>query len=169
MRYLSPTVLFLLIFSCNHKEGIPNDIIKPEKMQLILSDFIKSDVYTMEIIKKQSLGNDTASNLRIQQIIFNHYKISRNDFYKSYQYYYIHPELMVSVLDSITKKLYTARPFQKNINIFPPLKEKGNTDKIELKKQKSIEENPLIIKGKSFQRFNPKLFNKKKLIINPNE
>ncbi len=169
MRYFSSTLLFLLIFSCNHKEGIPNDIIKPEKMQLILSDFIKSDVYTMEIIKKQSLGNDTVSNLRIQQIIFNHYKISRNDFYKSYQYYYIHPELMVSVLDSITKKLDTAKPFQKNMNIFPPLKEKGNTDKIEIKKQRGIEEHPIPLKEKSHHRFNPKLFHKKALIINPNE
>ncbi len=169
MRYLLPTFLFLLIFSCNTKDSIPNDIIKPEKMQLILSDFIKSDVYTTEIINKQSLESDTVSNLRIQQIIFNHYKISRNDFYKSYQYYYIHPGLMISILDSITNKIDTAKPFQKNMNTFPPLKEKGNEDKLVIKKQKSIEENPLKLKGKSFQRFNPKLFNKKKLIKNPNE
>ena len=71
-------------------------------MELVLWDYIRADAYAGNIIKTQPGKNDTAENIRLQQLIFSKYNITREQFYKSYEYYVAHPEMMTSVLDSIT-------------------------------------------------------------------
>ena len=97
---LSVLILFLL-FSCKNNNQLPADIIKPKQMKLIMWDFIRADVYASEIIKQQAVENDTTVNLKYQQIIFKHYNISKDKFYKSYKYYYSHTDLMTALLDSV--------------------------------------------------------------------
>ena len=71
-------------------------------MKLIMWDFLRADVYANEIIKKEAIDNDTTINLQYQEVIFKHFKTTKDKFYKSYQYYYEHPDLMTALLDSIT-------------------------------------------------------------------
>jgi Domain of unknown function (DUF4296) len=91
----------VLISSCNNKNNVPADVLKPDKMQAVLWDVIKADIFTAEFIKKDSSKNAATENLKLQQQIFAIHKISKADFYRSYDYYKSNTELFKKVMDSM--------------------------------------------------------------------
>jgi hypothetical protein len=93
--------IFLLFFSCSHEEKIPRNILTPQKMQLVFWDYLRADAYCSRVMKSDSTNNDSSMNANFQIIIFNHHKISKEDFFRSYNYYIAHPELMTPILDSM--------------------------------------------------------------------
>ena len=97
-------VLLSLIsfFSCGNKNKIPEGILKPDKMQAVLWDVIRADAFTADFIKKDSTKNATAENLKLQQQVFAIHHISRQDFYKSYDYYKLNPGRLKTIMDSMT-------------------------------------------------------------------
>lgn len=103
MRILTCLLLFMLfIVSCRQKQ--PAAIIPKAKMELILWDFLRADVYTFQYLKKDSLTNDTLANIALQNKIFRNYKTSREEFKRSYEYYINRPEEMNAILDSIVSR-----------------------------------------------------------------
>ena len=91
--------------SCGNKNKIPQGILKPEKMQLVLWDVMKAEAFTADFIKKDSSKNALAENLKLQQEIFAIHKISKADFYSSYNYYKTNTPLFKTMLDSLIKKM----------------------------------------------------------------
>lgn len=91
--------------SCGKKDEIPQGILKPEKMQLVLWDVMKAEAFTADFIKKDSTKNAVAENLKLQQQIFAIHKISKADFYSSYNYYKTNTALFKTMLDSLIKKM----------------------------------------------------------------
>jgi len=87
--------------SCTSKEKIPADILKQDKMQAVLWDVMKADAFTTDYIKKDSSKNAGAENLKLQQQVFAIYKISKEDFYRSYDYYKTNPVVFKRIVDSI--------------------------------------------------------------------
>lgn len=75
-------------------------------MQLVLWDYIRADVYSNDFVKKDTVNkiNDTLENIRLQNKVFSFYKITREEFYKSYNYYIDHPEIMDPLMDSMISK-----------------------------------------------------------------
>ena len=70
-------------------------------MQAVLWDVIKADAFTTEIIKKDSAKNVTEENLKLQQEIFSIHQITRDIFYKSYNYYKTNPGQLKVIMDSM--------------------------------------------------------------------
>jgi len=103
IKYFFITILFFSV-GCNSPKKKPADIISPEKMKLVFWDYLRANEYAFEIIKKDTAQNDTMLNLQLQNVIFNHYKISRETFYKSYAYYTNNSNLLVPILDSMIAK-----------------------------------------------------------------
>ncbi|MEP6674391.1 MAG: DUF4296 domain-containing protein [Ferruginibacter sp.] len=97
----------LLFFSC--KSGIPSGILKPEKMQTVMWDIIRADVFTENFIAKDSAKNMSAENIKLQNQIFAINSVSREDYYKSYEYYKKHPVVMTAILDSISQRVIRDR------------------------------------------------------------
>jgi hypothetical protein len=102
MRIIILLAGLVLMNSCDSKNKIPAGILKPDKMEAVLWDVIKAEVFTAEFIKKDSSKNATAENLKLQQEIFALHKISKADFYKSYYYYRTNTEIFKKVMDSMT-------------------------------------------------------------------
>jgi hypothetical protein len=100
MKWL-PAFLVIILFSCSSKSTVPRGILEPKVMQSVFWDYIRADVYSRDFIKKDSSKNDTLENIRLQNRVFNYYKISREDFYRSYKYYSAHPELMRNMIDTM--------------------------------------------------------------------
>lgn len=108
--------------SCSNKEKIPGGILKPDKMQVVLWDVIKADAFTNDYIKRDSSKNANAENLKLQQQIFAIHKISKEDFYKSYDYYKTNTVVFKRIVDSIiaqaqrnkytTPKTFNTKPLQ---------------------------------------------------------
>ena len=104
MRTLFAVSIIILFFSCSRKKKLPEGILEPQKMQSVFWDYIRADVYTKDIMKKDSTKNDTTENIKLQNKLFSFYNISRTDFYKSYDYYVSHPDLMNVLMDTILAK-----------------------------------------------------------------
>ena len=102
MRIFCTLILIICLSGCRDKDGLPNGILKKDKMQSVLWDVIHAESYTTQFIKKDSLKNSFVVNAKLQQDIFALHKISKTEFYDSYDYYKNHIELMRVLLDSIT-------------------------------------------------------------------
>ena len=94
----------VLMISCGNKDKLPAGILKPEKMQAVLWDIIKADVFTTEFIKKDSSKNATAENLKLQQQIFAIHKVTKADFYTSYDYYKTNTVEFKKIMDSMVSQ-----------------------------------------------------------------
>jgi hypothetical protein len=101
MRLISILLLLILFSSCKQKSTKSDDLISPKKMESILLDYINAEAYAKELCRMDSSKNDTIESVRLQILVFNKYKITRSIFYKNFDYYNNHPELMLGLLDSI--------------------------------------------------------------------
>ena len=102
MRYLhiALTLLAVLLYSCSESK-LPSGILEPEKMQAVYWDYISADVFSNEFIRKDSSKNAALENKKLQEQIFRLHKISKETFYKSYDYYLNHQLLMKDMLDTM--------------------------------------------------------------------
>jgi len=102
MKYFNLLFLGIVVFffSCS-KSKIPNDVMKPEKMQAVFWDYIRADVFTNEFIKKDSTKNPDVENARLQQQVFAKHKVSKETFYRSYEYYLKHQGIMKNLIDTM--------------------------------------------------------------------
>ena len=100
MRIALVILIAALFFSCS-KPKVPAGIIPPEKMQEVFWDYLRADVYANEFIRKDSARNVEMENAKLQQQVFMLHKTSREEFYKSYEYYLNHQSQMKSMLDTM--------------------------------------------------------------------
>jgi Domain of unknown function (DUF4296) len=103
MKHLFFIIISVLLFSCSDS-NLPRGILSPEKMEIMLWEQMKADAFTKEYISKASSKNLVVENIKLQQKLFDKYKIDKEDFYNSYQYYLKHDALLKDVLDSIVAK-----------------------------------------------------------------
>jgi Domain of unknown function (DUF4296) len=103
MKLLFFIIISVLLFSCSDN-NLPRGILPQEKMELMLWEQMKADAFTKEFISKDSSKNLTLENIKLQQKLFAKYKIDKDEFYDSYEYYLKHDALMKDVLDSIVAK-----------------------------------------------------------------
>lgn len=93
-------ILLLGLVSCGSGDK-PSGLLDAKKMQAVLWDVIRADAFTAEFIKKDSSKNAVAENEKLQQQIFAIHKITKSDFYKSYDYYKSNTTEFKVILDSM--------------------------------------------------------------------
>ena len=92
----------IVLVSCREKKTIPdNSILKPDKMQAVLWDVIKAEAFTAQILNNNPGKKGVDENLKLQQQVFAIHHVSKEDFYKSYDYYKAHPGLLKIIMDSM--------------------------------------------------------------------
>lgn len=87
--------------SCNKKDEIPADVMKPDKMQAVMWDVLRANAFVNEYIRRDSSKNIANEQAKLQLQIFGIHKISKTDFEKSYTYYQDHPARMTVMLDTL--------------------------------------------------------------------
>ena len=100
-KIFSIIILIGLLWGCSNNKN-PGGVLSKEKMVIVMWDIIGASTYTQHFIKKDSLKNSFGENRKLQQQIFALHKVSKDEFYKSYEYYSSKPEQMRTILDSIT-------------------------------------------------------------------
>lgn len=96
--------IFLLLaglLSCS-KSKVPKGILEPEKMQAVYWDYMRADIYANELIRNDTNRNANRENIQLQKGVFELHKVTKEEFYKSYDYYLNHPSLMKQMLDTMT-------------------------------------------------------------------
>ena len=81
-----------------------SSVLSSDKMEIILWELTQADAFTQEFIVKDTSKNLENENLKLQQKIFSKNKTDRKSFYKSYDYYLKHEELLKPLLDSMVVK-----------------------------------------------------------------
>ncbi|MEJ7588409.1 MAG: DUF4296 domain-containing protein [Ferruginibacter sp.] len=104
MKLLLVSIVLYCLVGCSDKDRGTSGILDKEKMETVMWDFIKADVFTENFIKKDSLKNPAVENMQLQNKIFSHHNISKEDFYKSYDYYMAHNDVMKIILDSLSSR-----------------------------------------------------------------
>lgn len=96
------TLFFLLIlFAACSRSKTPGGVLPPDKMQVVLWDYIRADVYANEFLRADSSLNVNDESAKLQLALFAKHKITKEQFYKSYQYYLNHKGQLKEVLDSV--------------------------------------------------------------------
>lgn len=88
--------------SCKDKNAVPAGILDKDKMQAVLWDIIRAESFTNTFSKRDSTKNLVLEDATLQHQIFAIHHVTKDEFYTSYEYYRMHPELMAVVLDSIS-------------------------------------------------------------------
>ena len=123
-------ILIICFAGCVDKKELPPGILKAEKMQEVFWDVMMAEAYTTQFIKNDSSKDTQLENAKLQQQIFAIHKISKQEFYDSYNCYNSHVDLMRTLLDSITARgekekertLYSKPliPVRKPVSLMPP-------------------------------------------------
>ena len=110
IRSILPALCILLI-SCGKKSDVPSEFIQPAKMQVVLWDYIRADALTTQQQKNNNSSPEAmVANVKLQKQVFALHKITKQEFYKSLDYYNAHPFLMRTLMDSIVNKANRERP-----------------------------------------------------------
>ncbi|XVJ64677.1 MAG: DUF4296 domain-containing protein [Lacibacter sp.] len=95
------TVTLLLLFSCSGKNKVPADLIQPRQMQQVMMDLLIVDaVNTQRSITDTSIKLKEYNVASLKQVLQNH-KVSRELFFKSYDYYLNNPSILKPIADSL--------------------------------------------------------------------
>ena len=104
MKVFLFVILIFLVWGCSNKGNTQANILKKDKMAAVLWDVMRANSFTELYIKKDSLKNPMLENRKLQQQIFMLHDVSKDDFYKSYQYYLSQPDQMRVILDTIAAR-----------------------------------------------------------------
>ncbi len=95
--------LLVLFCSCSGSD-VPNGILPPEKMQAVLWDFIRADIFANEFVRRDTSKNADIENIRLQQQVFKLHKVTKKEFYDSYDYYLKHQAIMRGMMDTMVNR-----------------------------------------------------------------
>ena len=90
-----------MLTACSSPNKIPDDIIGIDRMKLIIWDMTRAGKLAQERYRKDSVHMKIITTEAFQQV-FDLYHITKDDFYKSYQYYEEHPDKNKILLDSVS-------------------------------------------------------------------
>ena len=150
MRYLIFITGLFFIVGCNNNTSTPSGILGREKMQLVMWDMIRAEVYTEQFMKKDSSKNIPMENLQLQNAIFSIHQVTLSQYYKSYDYYISHTDLIRVVLDSMS-----AKADRDKYDLFKPIEIGKPIEKFSMLKKAEVV-------GQFNYLFNPFLYSSKK-------
>ncbi len=93
----------LVLWACSNKEKIPEGVLPEKKMQAVLWDIMRADQFLANFV----LSRDTAldkrkESIRLYSRIFHSHAVTKEDFQQSMAYYSAHPELLKTLMDSVS-------------------------------------------------------------------
>ena len=86
--------------SCSDKNKIPEGIMKPSKMQAVLTDILIADAMNGERVIKDTSLKLPVENASYFLKVFQLHQTTRNEFNKSYSFYLKRPDLLKIITDS---------------------------------------------------------------------
>ncbi|MEI9934695.1 MAG: hypothetical protein WDM71_07535 [Ferruginibacter sp.] len=67
--YLIIVCSIICLAGCKNKDGVPSGILEREKMQAVLWDIMRADIFANQSIKKDSSKNVAVENAKLQLLI----------------------------------------------------------------------------------------------------
>jgi len=83
------------------KAKIPKDILPPEKMQAVYWDYLQADAFANEFVRRDTSKTIETESAKLQLQVFKIHKVSKEEFYKSFEFYLNHREMLKDMLDTM--------------------------------------------------------------------
>ncbi len=91
----------LILLACNN--NLPTGILEPEKMKQVLFNVMQADELVNVKFTADTSLNRLSESVDLYQNVFKIYRISADDFKRSFTFYQNHPEQLIPILDSLQK------------------------------------------------------------------
>lgn len=106
MRIIYLLSLLLIIFtSCNQDSKIPKEIIDRQRMQELMWDMLRADVFLIDYAGKGDTAfNRSKESIAFYQKVLTLHSISKEEFKKSLDWYQQHPKEMKVILDTLQSR-----------------------------------------------------------------
>jgi hypothetical protein len=112
MRLAAAVLMIIFLFSCAEKKEMPAGVIAMKPMQQIVWDMLLADEVAFQRKISDSAINLKTASFHLYDTVFAIHKISRESFYKSYEYYQRNPHLYNSLMTGVRKIGDAARKHQ---------------------------------------------------------
>lgn len=97
--------------SCTNKNKIPRDVLSKKKMESVMWDLTRADLFVSDFVMKDSSLNRKEESVKLYETIFQLHNTSRKQFETSLSFYESRPDIFKEVLDSLNA---TARLAEQN-------------------------------------------------------
>lgn len=137
----------ILCVSCTNRTKVPKDILPKEKMGKVMWDLMQVDEYARTYISVDTCRDYKKERTILYQQVFNLHKVSRDVFNKSMEYYLHHPDLMLSIYDTLSARQTRIREEEariKAINDSVRVRELRRAAKDSLSNKKKIDSAALL-------------------------
>jgi hypothetical protein len=101
MRWLLFSFILFLLFSCANKNEARKGIVHPKEMQHIVWEVMQADELALQNKLADSSRNLKYESFRLYDEVFAIHKISRAQYFRSYQYYQQRPFLYKELMDGV--------------------------------------------------------------------
>jgi hypothetical protein len=96
------SLLVFIFFSCSQADTIPKEIIEKPRMQELLWDMIRADVFLSDYSGKSDTAfNRVAESISFYQKVLTIHNTTKDEFKKSLTWYQQHPKVMKTILDTL--------------------------------------------------------------------
>lgn len=102
-------ILLLFLFSCNNKPAAPDNLLSRDKMEDVLWDLMRADLFINNymVIKDPDLDKKK-KGIELYTRILKLHNVSQEQFNASFTFYRSQPDEMKVLLDSISRRTDTA-------------------------------------------------------------
>ena len=94
--------IFFVVFFSACSGNSDKDVIPVPVMKDVMWEMIQADVFTEQFMKPFAKYDFKKENAKLQMQIFNRHHVTRQQYYKSYDYYAANADMMRVLLDSVT-------------------------------------------------------------------
>ncbi len=92
----------LMMTGCRNRNRIPSGVIPPPKMQAILWDMMRADMFLVDFIfRKDSALDKRTEREKMYGQVFAIHQTNKEQFGESFSFYRSHPVLFRAIMDSI--------------------------------------------------------------------
>ena len=116
IRYCLVAIFSIMLISCGSKSKVPSGILPPAKMQEVLWDVLQAEAFSHDFQIKDTTKNVVEENAKLQKQVFALHKVTKEEFYDSYDYYKAHTEIIKCMLDSMINKANRDRMKKRDIS-----------------------------------------------------
>lgn len=96
------SLLVFIFFSCKQVNKVPKEIIERPRMQELLWDMLRADVFLSDYAGKSDTAfNRVAESISFYQKVLTIHNTNKDDFKKSLTWYQQHPTVMKIILDTL--------------------------------------------------------------------
>lgn len=107
----------LVLSACSGETSVPDGVMPPEKMQVVLHDVIKADELVSILQFSDSTYNKFSKRTALYDTVFTLHGIKKETFQKSLKFYQSRPDLLNEITNDIHAKIQDTSAARRPVSV----------------------------------------------------